>query len=346
MKSKHAQKQTEQEAVEEEAGEEEENNFAINELEKLQDFGINMADINKLKAYGLCTVASILMITKKELLNIKGITDQKIEKIQEAAMKLEAGGFTTGLGILLKRKNLLRITTGSKKLDELLGGGIESMAITEAFGEFRTGKTQLCHTLCVTAQMPKNEGGGNGKVIFIDAEGTFRPERITKISERFGLDPQAVLANITYARVYTTEYQSNLLTACAAKMMEDQYSLLIVDSIMALFRVDYSGRGELSERQQSLGKTLSKLIKLAEQFNVAVFVTNQVMSDPGATMSFQADPKKPIGGNILAHASTTRLYFRKGKGDERVCKIYDSPCLPESETTFRITDDGIDDALE
>lgn len=348
QKEKERRQETRVEAVveEEETLEDEVNAFVINELDKLQDFGINMADINKLKQTGVCTASSILMATKKDLLQIKGITEQKIEKFQEAAMKLEGAGFTTGYNILERRKQLLRITTGSKNLDKLLGGGIESMAITEVFGEFRTGKTQLCHTLCVTAQMPKKENGGNGKVIFIDTEGTFRPERVAKISERFGLNPEAVLNNITYARVYTTEFQSSLLTACAAKMLEEPYSLLIVDSIMALFRVDYSGRGELSERQQSLGKTLSKLIKLADQFNVAVLMTNQVMSDPGASLSFQADPKKPIGGNILAHASTTRLYFRKGKGDERICKVYDSPSLPESESVFRITEEGIEDVTE
>ena len=324
----------------------EENGFMINEIDKLQDLGINMADINKLKTSGYCTVSSILMATKKELIQIKGITEQKIEKIQEAAVKIEKGGFSNGYEILLKRKSILKINTGSKKLNELLGGGVESMSITEVFGEFRSGKTQLCHTLAVTAQMPRNEGGGGGKVIFIDAEGTFRPEKIVKIAERYNLDPEEVLNNIIYARAYTTEYQANLLTLAAAKMMEDVYSLMIIDSIMALFRVDFSGRGELSDRQRMLGKTLSKLMKLAEQFNVAVLLTNHVMADPGATMTFTADPKKPIGGHVLAHASTTRLYLRKGKGEERVCKIYDAPDLPESETTFRLTEAGIADPNE
>jgi meiotic recombination protein DMC1 len=286
------------------------------------------------------------MATKKELLNVKGISDAKIEKLVEAAAKLEQVGFLTGNDMLLKRQNLLRLTTGSKKLDEMLGGGIESMAITEVFGEFRTGKTQLCHTLCVTAQLPRSQGGGNGKVAYIDTESTFRPEKICKIAERFGLDGETVLENITYGRAYTTEHQSTLLTMIAAKMLEETYSLLVIDSIMALFRVDFSGRGELSERQNHLGKMLSKLMKLAEQFNVAVFITNQVMSDPGATMSFVADPKKPIGGNILAHASTTRLSLRKGKGEQRVCKVYDSPCLPESEIIFQISDNGVIDADE
>ena len=323
--------------------EEEEEEFEVNDIEKLQEYGINMSDIKKLKLAGYCTVLSVLMSTRKQLSKIKGISEQKIEKIQEAAMKLEKSGFQTGYQFMIKRKNVLRITTGSKNFDDILGGGIESMSITEAFGEFRTGKTQLCHTLSVTAQLPRKEGGGGGKVIYIDAEGTFRPSNIKKIAERFNLDPEETLNNIVYGRVYTTELQANLLTLAAAKMMEDNFSLLIIDSIMALFRVDFTGRGQLSERQQILNQTLSKLIKLAEQFNIAVFLTNQVMSNPGATMSFTPDPKKPIGGHVLAHASTTRLYLRKGKGDERVVKIYDSPCLPTGEAVFLLSNDGIDD---
>jgi meiotic recombination protein DMC1 len=220
------------------------------------------------------------------------------------------------------------------------------MGITEAFGEFRTGKTQLCHTLCVTAQLPIDASGGNGRVAFIDTEGTFRPERITPIANRFGLDPTQTLNNIFYARAYTYEHQDALITMIAAKMVEERFALLVVDSITALFRVDFSGRGELSARQQALGATLSKLIKIASEFNVAVFITNQVMSDPGGAAMFVADPKKPIGGNVLAHASTTRLYLRKGRGEQRVCKIYDSPCLPEAEAVYQIADEGIIDAKE
>lgn len=144
-----------------------------------------------------------------------------------------------------KREKIRRITTGSKKLDALLQGGVESMSITEVFGEFRTGKTQLSHTLCVAAQMSSEVGGGDGKVAFIDTENTFRPERIKSIAERFGMDPEQVLDNIIVARAYTVDHLNQLLMFAAAKMFEDNYALLIVDSIMAPFRVDYSGRGEL-----------------------------------------------------------------------------------------------------
>ncbi|KAM4021932.1 meiotic recombination protein DMC1/LIM15 homolog isoform 1-T1 [Anomaloglossus baeobatrachus] len=231
---------------------------------------------------------------------------------------------------------------------KLLGGGIESMAITETFGEFRTGKTQLSHTLCVTAQLSGHNGYSGGKVIFVDTENTFRPDRLRDIADRFGVDHDAMLDNVLYARAYTSEHQMELMDYVAAKFHEEAgvFKLLIIDSIMALFRVDFSGRGELAERQQKLAQMLSRLQKISEEYNVAVFITNQMTADPGATMTFQADPKKPIGGHILAHASTTRISLRKGRGELRIAKIYDSPEMPENEATFAITAGGINDAKE
>lgn len=252
----------------------------------------------------------------------------------------------TGNELQAKRQQVFKLSTGSQTLDLLLGGGVESASITEAFGEFRSGKTQIALTMCVTAQLPKSMGGGMGKVAYIDTEGTFRPDRVAQIAQRFNVNPEQVLENVFYARAYTVEHQFQLLTMIAAKMTEEPFSLLVVDSIMALFRVDYSGRGELSERQQVLGKMLSRIMKIAEQFNVAVFLTNQVMADPGGGVSFVPDPKKPIGGHVLAHASTTRLYLRKGRGEQRVCKIFDSPCLPEGEAIFQIGVGGVEEATE
>ena len=286
------------------------------------------------------------MVTKKEMLSIKGITEAKAEKIVEAAAKIEKLAFCSGLDVLEKRKKVRKISTGSPSLDMLLQGGIESMSITEAFGEFRTGKTQLAHTLAVTAQLPRAQGGGQGKVLYIDTEGTFRPERIKQIAKRYELDSDEVLSNIMVGRSHTVDGIFTLLQQAAGAMIEDQFSLLIVDSIMARFRVDYHGRGELSERQQVLGRLLSKIIKISEQFNIAVYITNQVMADPGGGMSYAIDPKKPIGGHILAHASTTRLFLRKGKGEQRVCKIWDSPCIPEGEAVFQLSDGGVVDPIE
>jgi len=284
---------------------------------------------------------------------------------------------------MIKRKSVIRITTGSSELDKLLGGGIETQSVTEVFGEFRTGKTQLCHTLAVSSMLERERGGGAGKVAFIDTEGTFRPERIIPIANRFGVNADQVLDNILYARAYTSEqqvslkllivlcfihlqfffclgflllflYYFNLMILCvkcdllvdiAARMVEDRYRLLIIDSSTALFRVDFTGRGELSDRQQRLGRMLSRLSKLADEFNLAVVITNQVMSDPSGGMgAFVADPKKPCGGHVMAHASTTRLFLRKGKAEERICKIYDSPSLPESEAPFTLSEGGVCDS--
>ncbi|KAM0838848.1 hypothetical protein ACQ4PT_060702 [Festuca glaucescens] len=308
----------------------EEEEECFESIDKLISQGINAGDVKKLQDAGIYTCNGLMMHTKKSLTGIKGLSEAKVDKICEAAEKLLTQGFMTGSDLLIKRKSVVRITTGSQALDELLGGGIETLCITEAFGEFRSGKTQLAHTLCVSTQLPLHMHGGNGKVAYIDTEGTFRPERIVPIAERFGMDANAVLDNIIYARAYTYEHQYNLLLGLAAKMAEEPFRLLIVDSVIALFRVDFSGRGELAERQQKLAQMLSRLTKIAEEFNVAVYITNQVIADPGGGM-FITDPKKPAGGHVLAHAATIRLMLRKGKGEQRVCKIFDAPNLPEGE---------------
>lgn len=315
-------------------------------IEKLADAGVGAADIAKLKAAGVVTVAGIRMATKKRLTEIKGMSEAKVDKLLEAAGKISADEWMTGTMAMEKRANIIRITTGCQALDKLLGGGIETKGITEAFGEFRTGKSQLAHTLCVTCQLPQADGGGNGKAVFIDTEGTFRPERIKAVATRFKVDPMACLENILVARAYTSEHQMHLTTLLAAKLVDDQYRIVVVDSSTALFRVDFTGRGELAERQQKLGAFLSTLQKLADEFNVAVYITNQVVADPGAAAMFSADPKKPIGGHIMAHASTTRLFLRKGRGEQRICKIYDSPCLPEAEAVYTITEGGIAEATD
>ena len=260
----------------------------------------------------------------------------------DAACKVAPMTFASAVSLREQRDKLTYITTGSHSLDQILGGGIETGSITELFGEFRTGKTQLCHTLCVTAQMSKAQGGGEGKVLYIDTENTFRPERLEQIASRFGMDPQGVLENVVCARAFNSEHQQRLLADAAAAMVEDSYSLLIVDSATALFRTDFTGRGELSARQMALGQFMRKLQKIADEFGVAVVITNQVVANVDSMMP-GAETKKPIGGHIIAHASTTRLNFRKGKGNIRVCKVYDSPCLPENEAQFMILETGIND---
>lgn len=273
------------------------------------------------------------------LLSVQGISAAKVDKCVAEAMKLVPMGFTTAAEFHNRRKDVVTISTGSSNLDNLLGGGMETGSITELYGEFRTGKSQLCHNLAVACQMPIDLGGGEGKCLFIDTEGTFRPERLIAIAERYGLDGEEVLDNVAYARAYNSEHQQSLLIQAAGMMSEARFSLLIVDSLTNLFRTDFSGRGELNARQIALAKYMRGLQRLADEFGVAVIVTNQVVAKVDA-MSFGGD-KTPIGGNIVAHASTTRLALRKGRATTRIMKIVDSPCLPESEAVFEITAEGI-----
>ncbi|WIA40926.1 hypothetical protein OEZ86_004581 [Tetradesmus obliquus] len=352
------------------------------EIEALAELGVSAADVKKAKEGGFFTIQSLIMNPRKRLHAVKGLSEAKADKMLEAAKKLTtAGSWISGAEAMQKRaREIIKVTTGAAALDTLLGGGMETKAITELYGEYRTGKTQLCHTLCVAVQLPIAQGGGAGKAAYVDTEGTFRPERIRAIAARFNLDPDAVLDNIVVGRAHTVDGQMELLQAVGAKMVEEPYKLLIVDSIMALFRTDFTGRGELAERQQKLGQMMALLKKISEEFNVAVVVTNQamsdpgggmtfiseefnvavvvtnqiseefnvavvvtnqVMSDPGGGMTFVADPKKPVGGHVMAHASTQRLYLRKGKGEQRVAKVVDSPCLAEGEASFALSDDGV-----
>jgi len=315
-------------------------------INALEAHGVNSGDVKKLREAGYHTVESIVYAPKKNLLAIKGISEAKADKIMAEGQKLVPTGFTTATEMHMRRAQIIQVSTGSKELDKLLQGGIETGSITELFGEFRTGKSQLCHTLAVTCQLPIDMGGAEGKCLYIDTEGTFRPERLLAVAERYGLSGNDVLDNVAYARAYNTDHQTQLLIQAAAMMSESRYAMVIVDSATALYRTDFSGRGELSSRQMHLARFLRMLLRLADEFGVAVVLTNQVVAQVDGAAMFAADPKKPIGGNIMAHASTTRLYFRKGRGEQRICKIYDSPCLPESETIFAINADGIGDAKE
>ena len=330
--------------VEEEENQEEkiEDEQEYHPIELLQDSGINSNDIKKLVEAGFNSLESIAYTPKKNLVVIKGLSELKVEKIVKAVFDILKLGIQPCAIALEERKKIVRITSGSKELDTLLGGGFESNSITELFGEFRTGKTQICHTLCVTCQLPKNDGGGEGKAIYIDTEGTFRPEKLAPIAERFGLDPKEVIENVFYARAYNSDHQNRLLFQVCGLMCEHKFSLLIVDSATALYRTDYTGRAELSNRQMSLAKFLRNLQKIADEHKIVVVITNQVVATVDGN-SFGGVDKKPIGGHIMAHACQTRLFLKKGLKQNRVCKIYDSPSLPESEASYSITDHGIDD---
>ena len=182
----------------------------------------------------------------------------------------------------------------------------------------------------------------NGKVIYIDTENTFRPERIIQMAKGKGLDPEEVLKNIKVARAYNSDHQMLLAEKAEdlLKNKEENYRLLVVDSLTTHFRAEFIGRGTLSERQQKLNKHMHTLLKIADMYNVAVIVTNQVMAKPNVMFG---DPTQAIGGHVVGHASTFRIYLRKGKGGSRVAKVVDSPNLPENEAMFFITTEGLND---
>ncbi|MGC9130518.1 MAG: DNA repair and recombination protein RadA, partial [Pyrobaculum sp.] len=213
-------------------------------------------------------------------------------------------------------------------------------AVTEVVGEFGSGKTQLCHQLAVMVQLPEDRGGLGAKAIYIDTENTFRPERIMQIAKARGLDPDQALHNIFYARAYSSDHQMILVDQAKSIIKQHNVALLVVDSVIAHFRSEFPGRENLAERQQKLNKHVADLLRLADAYDVAVVITNQVMAQPDV---FFGNPLRPAGGNILAHGATYRLWLRKSKENIRIAKIFDSPYHPEGEVSFRITEEGLVD---
>jgi len=302
--------------------------------------GIGPKGAQKLKEAGYSELISVAAASPGEISAACGISTATAEKIIQSARSMLDMGFKTAADLQERRKEVGKITTGSKSLDALLGGGIETQAITEAFGQFGSGKSQIGFQAAVNVQLPKGEGGLNGRCIFIDTESTFRPERITQLAEAKGLDPKKILKNIFIAKAYNSDHQIVLAEKAKELIKEHNVKLIVVDSLMSHFRSDYSGRGELAPRQQKLNRHMHALQKLADTYNVAIYVTNQAMARPD--MMF-GDPTTHVGGNIVAHASTFRLYLRKSKANTRIARLIDSPNMPEGEAVFTLTEKGISD---
>jgi len=303
--------------------------------------GIGPQTAEKLIQAGYKTMESIAVASPMELVEVAGIGEATAGKAISAARENLEMGYETADKIAERRKNIGKISTGSKELDSLIGGGIETQSITEVYGQFASGKTQWAFQLCVMTQLPKDKGGLAGNVLYIDSENSFRPERVIQVAKAKNLDPEKVLKNILVARAYNSDHQMLLAEKSPEIIMEKNIKLVIVDSLTSQFRYEFMGRGQLSDRQQKLNKHMHTLIKLAEMYNVAVLVTNQVMSRPDILFG---DPTAPIGGNIVGHNSKTRLYLRKAKEDKRVAKLVDSPSLPDGEAIYKITEKGIEDA--
>jgi len=310
-------------------------------IEDLPGIGPSIAD--RLRELGFHTVESLAMATVRELVQA-GIGEKKAFQIINAARASSSLSFIRADELIVKRQNILKLTTGSRKLDALLGGGIETQSITEFYGEYGSGKSQIAHQLCVNVQLPVEEGGLDGGALYIDTENTFRVERISQMARHMGLDPEEVLKHIILAEAYTSDHQMFLLENADKVIKENNIRLIVIDSLTSHFRSEYIGRESLAERQQKLNQHMHKLIRLARAFNAAAVVTNQVMSSPDV---FFGDSIRPIGGHIVAHTSHTRIYLRKaGRGPVRIARLVSSPYLPEGECIFRITENGIEDVEE
>jgi DNA repair protein RadA len=247
--------------------------------------------------------------------------------------------FMTASSLLEKRTSMLRCSTGSKSLDELLLGGVETQAVTEFYGEFGSGKSQICHTLCAMAKQPISDGGLDGGVIYIDTEGTFRPERLEQIADSRGLNASEILKNVSLCKVYNSSHLELIVKDLGGYIDRFKSKLVIIDSIISLHRAEFLGRGTLADRQQRLNSILHKLVRVAEIFNVATVITNQVQTSPD---TFYGDPTKAAGGNVIGHTSTYRIYLRKS-GENRIAKMIDSPYHPYSDIRFTINVRGVDD---
>lgn len=314
------------------------------DLEELP--GVGPAIAEKLRDGGYNSLEAIAVASPAELVAAAEIGEVTAAKIINAAREAaDIGGFETGDKILERRQEVGKLTSGSQSLDALLGGGIETRAITEFYGEFGSGKTQVAHQLAVNVQLPLEKGGLNGSVIIIDTENTFRPERIRDMAEAVELDFDEVLKNIHLARAYNSNHQI-LLVDKAEKLAEElketekPVRLLIIDSATAHFRSEYVGRGTLADRQQKINKHLHDALRFGDLNNAVIMITNQVQVRPDA---FFGDPTRPIGGHVLGHTVTFRVYLRKSKGEKRIARLVDSPNLPEAEAVFSVTGAGIGD---
>ncbi len=330
--------------------------------------GVGPATAEKLADNGYDSYQGLAVASPGELSNSADVGESTASDIIQAARDAaDIGGFETGSDVLQRREKIGKLSWQVDEVDDLLGGGIETQSITEVYGEFGSGKSQVTHQLAVNVQLPNEYGGLEGSAIFIDSEDTFRPERIDDMvrglddeiieatMEQRGIEGTAddegamealledVLDKIHVAKAFNSNHQ--ILLAEEAKDLAAEHEdsewpirLLTVDSLTAHFRAEYVGRGQLAERQQKLNKHLHDLMRVGDLYNTAILVTNQVASNPD---SFFGDPTQPIGGNILGHTSTFRIYLRKSKADKRIVRLVDAPNLADGEAVMRVEDAGL-----
>lgn len=326
---------------------EEDNDLASNlALDTIEEIG--PATKNRLEEAGFKSIKDLVVRGPVEISETTGMEmDKSIYLCNKARVRLEEVGiidksFITATKLYNKRKKEERISTGSKNLDDLLEGGIETRAVTEIYGEYGTGKTQICHTLCLLVQQKKSKEWINNKALYIDTENTFRPERIVSIALSRNLDPDKALENIIIAKAYNSAHQELIVEQTGPVIDTNKVKLLIVDSAVAHYRAEFLGRATLSDRQQRLNKFMHMLLRIAETYNVAVLATNQIQSSPDAIFG---DAFKPTGGHVVAHTSTYRIYLKRS-GKNRIARMVDSPYHPEREVLFTLAEQGLSDPDE
>ena len=306
--------------------------------------GVSQPTIDKIRSVGITSVQALSMQLAQTLSKAAGIGEDTADRAISKAVKMTSEGFITGTQLHELHKLRTRLTTGIAELDNLLGGGIESQTTTEISGAYGSGKSQICHTIAVLAQLPVEEGGLGGSVAWVDTEDTFRPERVVEIAESRGLDPKVVLDNIWHVLVYNAAHQKIMIEKLYSLCPEKNIKLIIVDSILGCLRSEFIGRGMLSARQDELKIMLHHLMKVSISTRTTVVYTNQVVSTPD---SMYSNPDKPTGGNVMAHAASTRLTLRKkGVSTTRIAKLIDSSYLPPGEAPFVIDEFGVRDTKE
>jgi len=307
-------------------------------MTELKDLpGVGPATVTKLEDAGLGSLMSLAVSSPTEISTVAGLSESVARKIIKAARTNLKLGFEKATDYAHKRDKIKKIGTGCVAYDEMLNGGFESGAISEVYGQYGSGKTQLSHLLVVRALIEHKDN----KAIFIDTENTFRSDRITDFANANGLSPKEALDRIMVSRAYNTDHQMLLIDEVEKMLQTDNsYRIIVVDSLTSHFRSEFIGRGTLATRQQKLNKHMHQLLKLADIYNMVVLVTNQVMAKPD---SFFGDPTQAIGGHIVGHNSTFRIYMRPGKAGSVFAKLVDSPNLPQSDCNFLITKDGFQD---
>lgn len=332
--------------------------------------GVGPATAEKLQSAGYDRYEDLAVASVGEITADADIGDNTAQKIINSAREeADVGGFTTGDEALEARQNIRKITTGHSEIDDIMSGGIEEKAITELYGEHKSGKSQFTHQLCVNVQLPPEFGGSGKRAIFIDTEDSYRPERIVEMvrglddeilqacMDRDGIDGtpndedamdelvENFLSRVHNASARNTNMQIMLAQDAADICQEYRdtdfpVGLLVVDSIIGHFRAEYVGRGELADRQQKLTQHMDDLTDFASRYEAAVVIANQVMANPD---QFFGDPTKAAGGNVIKHRSTFRVKLREGKGDKMVFMLEDAPNLPDGQTPYLVEQSGIEE---